>query len=128
MVPRDALLTKLGCAVGEDDWVAAEKSGRTSVPGVYTVGNVIDPRAQVVNAAGMGDLARRTTQPTAHPNVSLINRWGAGIGVAGERMPISSRAWLTSIEHARLADRRCSERPSRIPDQTTQAAADEVET
>lgn len=57
MVPRDALLTKLGCAVGEDDWVVVDKSGRTSVPGVYAVGNVIDPRAQVITAAGMGSAA-----------------------------------------------------------------------
>ncbi|WP_184921764.1 NAD(P)/FAD-dependent oxidoreductase [Saccharothrix ecbatanensis] len=54
MVPRDALLTKVGCAVGEDGWVTVDKAGRTSVPGVYAVGNVIDPKAQVVTAAGMG--------------------------------------------------------------------------
>jgi thioredoxin reductase len=57
MVPRDALLTKLGCTVGDDGWVTVEKSGRTTVPGVYAVGNVIDPRAQVVTAAGMGSAA-----------------------------------------------------------------------
>ncbi|MEU4745144.1 NAD(P)/FAD-dependent oxidoreductase [Actinosynnema sp. NPDC023658] len=57
MVPRDALLTKLGCTVGEDGWVSVDKAGRTSVPGVYAVGNVVDPRAQVVTAAGMGSAA-----------------------------------------------------------------------
>jgi hypothetical protein len=30
------------------------------------------------------------TQPIAHPNVSLIGRWGAAIGVAGERAPFNA--------------------------------------
>ncbi|WP_436771613.1 NAD(P)/FAD-dependent oxidoreductase [Yinghuangia sp. YIM S09857] len=54
MVPHDALLTGLGCAVDENGWVAVDPAGRTSVPGVWAVGNVRDPRAQVVTAAGMG--------------------------------------------------------------------------
>ncbi|MFK0294541.1 NAD(P)/FAD-dependent oxidoreductase [Streptomyces sp. NPDC090442] len=54
MVPRDALLTELGCARKEDGWVITDPSGRTSVPGVWAAGNVVDPRAQVVTAAGMG--------------------------------------------------------------------------
>ncbi|MBE8520933.1 NAD(P)/FAD-dependent oxidoreductase [Amycolatopsis sp. H6(2020)] len=57
MVPRDSLLTRLGCAVGESGWVSVDRSGRTSVPGVWAAGNVIDPRAQVVTAAGMGSAA-----------------------------------------------------------------------
>lgn len=56
MVPRDALLTALGCAV-EDGRVVTDRTGRTTVPGVWAVGNVVDPRAQVVTAAGMGSVA-----------------------------------------------------------------------
>ncbi|HEX2312293.1 MAG TPA: NAD(P)/FAD-dependent oxidoreductase [Thermomonospora sp.] len=57
MVPRDTLLTDLGCDRNEDGWVIADPSGRTSVPGVWAVGNVIDPRAQVITAASEGSLA-----------------------------------------------------------------------
>ncbi|WP_211346779.1 NAD(P)/FAD-dependent oxidoreductase [Actinokineospora cianjurensis] len=57
MVPRDSLLTGLGCTVGPDGWVAVDRAGQTSVPGVFAAGNVIDPRAQVITAAGMGSAA-----------------------------------------------------------------------
>jgi thioredoxin reductase len=53
-VPRDALLTGLGCETGEDGRVRTDAAGRTSVPGVFAAGNVVDPRAQVVVAAGAG--------------------------------------------------------------------------
>ncbi|WP_232285319.1 NAD(P)/FAD-dependent oxidoreductase [Saccharomonospora xinjiangensis] len=51
--PNDAVLRALGCA--SDDvtgWVAADATGATSVPGVWAAGNVINPRAQVITAAG----------------------------------------------------------------------------
>ncbi|GAA1348323.1 NAD(P)/FAD-dependent oxidoreductase [Saccharothrix algeriensis] len=57
MVPRDSLLTGLGCAVGEGGWVTVDRSGLTSVPGVWAAGNVVDPRALVVTSAGMGSAA-----------------------------------------------------------------------
>ncbi|MEV7600569.1 NAD(P)/FAD-dependent oxidoreductase [Kitasatospora sp. NPDC089797] len=57
MVPRDALLFGLDCARDDNGWVAVDRTGRTSVPGVWAVGNVVDPRAQVVVAAGMGAAA-----------------------------------------------------------------------
>ncbi|WP_171163493.1 NAD(P)/FAD-dependent oxidoreductase [Streptomyces sp. I05A-00742] len=56
-VPHDGLLTGLGCAQEDDGRVATDRSGRTGVPGVWAVGNVADPRAQVVTAAGMGAAA-----------------------------------------------------------------------
>ena len=56
MVPHDALLTGLGCAT-ENGWVRVDKSGRTSIPGVWAVGNVVDPRANVVISAGAGAAA-----------------------------------------------------------------------
>ncbi|SDI75553.1 thioredoxin reductase (NADPH) [Actinokineospora alba] len=55
-VPNDVLLTGLGCA-RVDGWVAVDPSGRTSVAGVWAVGNVVDPRAQVVTAAAAGATA-----------------------------------------------------------------------
>ncbi|MEU9609823.1 NAD(P)/FAD-dependent oxidoreductase [Streptomyces sp. NPDC048057] len=52
-VPHDTLLTALGCATA-DGWVTTDPAGRTSVPGVWATGNVVDPRAQVITAAGTG--------------------------------------------------------------------------
>ncbi|WP_218150572.1 NAD(P)/FAD-dependent oxidoreductase [Actinokineospora terrae] len=57
MVPRDSLLRALGCTVGPDGWIVVDRAGQTTVPGVFAAGNVIDPRAQVVTAAGMGSAA-----------------------------------------------------------------------
>lgn len=57
MVPNDTLLTGLGCRRDENGRVVTDPSGRTSVPGVWAVGNVIDPRALVITAAGMGAAA-----------------------------------------------------------------------
>lgn len=56
-VPRDALLFGLDCARDDNGWVTTDRTGRTSVPGVWAVGNVVDPRAQVIVAAGMGAAA-----------------------------------------------------------------------
>jgi len=57
MVPGDDLLAGLGCEREETGLVRTDRSGRTSVPGVWAVGNVVDPRAQVITAAGMGSAA-----------------------------------------------------------------------
>ncbi|MCO5996688.1 NAD(P)/FAD-dependent oxidoreductase [Actinoallomurus rhizosphaericola] len=57
MVPRDELLTHLGCAKDDNGWVTTDRTGRTSVASVWAAGNVIDPRAQVITAAGMGSTA-----------------------------------------------------------------------
>ncbi|MBH1933522.1 NAD(P)/FAD-dependent oxidoreductase [Streptomyces sp. AV19] len=57
MVANDALLTELGCDKDDMGWVVTDGAGRTSVPGVWAVGNVADPRAQVVTAAGQGSAA-----------------------------------------------------------------------
>ncbi|MFC7343065.1 NAD(P)/FAD-dependent oxidoreductase [Saccharopolyspora griseoalba] len=53
-LPRDQLLGELGCERGENGWVAVDPSGRTSVPGVWAAGNVVDNPAQLVNAAAEG--------------------------------------------------------------------------
>jgi thioredoxin reductase len=56
-VPNDTLLTDLGCAVDDHGWVVVDATGRTSVPGVWAAGNAVNPRAQVVTAAGEGSAA-----------------------------------------------------------------------
>jgi thioredoxin reductase len=69
IVPRDALfvpprfvanhdlLTGLGCRIDDNGWVTTDPAGQTSVPGVWAAGNVVDPRAQVITAAGAGSAA-----------------------------------------------------------------------
>jgi len=56
-VPQDELLTGLGCGVGETGWVGTDATGRTSVPGVWAAGNVVDSPAQAITAAGAGSVA-----------------------------------------------------------------------
>lgn len=56
-VPNDALLTGVGCEVDEQGWVIAGPNGTTSVPGLWVAGNVANPRAQVISAAGEGSAA-----------------------------------------------------------------------
>ncbi|HYN96081.1 MAG TPA: NAD(P)/FAD-dependent oxidoreductase [Pilimelia sp.] len=56
-VPNNQLITGLGCAVDGDGWATTDHTGRTSVPGVWAAGNLVDPRAQVITAAGAGSAA-----------------------------------------------------------------------
>ena len=56
-VPNNTLLVGLGCDVDADGWVTVDPTGLTSVPGVWAAGNVVDPRAQVITAAGAGSAA-----------------------------------------------------------------------
>ena len=56
-VPHDGLLTRLGCQVDGQGWIVVGQYGATSVPGVWVAGNVANPRAQVVTAAGEGSAA-----------------------------------------------------------------------
>jgi thioredoxin reductase len=56
-VPHDALLTALGCATNGNGWVAVDATGGTSVAGVWAAGNAVNPRAQVITAAGEGSAA-----------------------------------------------------------------------
>jgi thioredoxin reductase len=53
-VPNDDLLVGLGCDFDEDGWVTAGPNGQTTVPGVWAAGNVSNPRAHVITAAGEG--------------------------------------------------------------------------
>jgi thioredoxin reductase len=56
-VPHDTLLTNLGCATHPNGWVATDPTGHTSIPGVWAAGNAVNPRAQVITAAGEGSAA-----------------------------------------------------------------------
>ena len=49
--------TALGCELDESGFVRVDGTGRTSVPGVWAAGNVANPRAQVITAAGEGSTA-----------------------------------------------------------------------
>ncbi len=47
----------LGCDVDPSGFPIVDGSGRTSLPGVWAAGNAVDPRLQVIAAAGAGSLA-----------------------------------------------------------------------
>ncbi len=52
--PHNDLLVQLGCELDADGWVVTAANGATSVAGVRVAGNVSNPRAQVITAAGEG--------------------------------------------------------------------------
>ena len=56
-VPNSDVLAGLGCVLDEAGWVVADRAGATSVAGVWVAGNVANPRAQVITAAGEGSAA-----------------------------------------------------------------------
>jgi len=53
----DGLLAGLGVAVDADGFPVVDRDGRTSVPGVFAAGNVVDPRGSVIAAAGAASSA-----------------------------------------------------------------------
>jgi thioredoxin reductase len=53
----DGLLAALGCALDPAGFAVVDRTGRTSAPRVWAAGNVVDPRAQVITAAGAGSAA-----------------------------------------------------------------------
>jgi thioredoxin reductase len=56
--PRlDGLLEHLGCGTDDLGFVRVDTAGRSSVAGVWAVGNAANPRAQVITAAGEGSAA-----------------------------------------------------------------------
>ena len=56
-IPNNHLLVGLGCDLDDNGWVATGPNGQTSVNGVWVAGNVANPRAQVITAAGEGSAA-----------------------------------------------------------------------
>jgi thioredoxin reductase len=58
MRPRAGdLIAQLSCDVDALGFVRVDEGGRTSVAGVWAAGNVANPRAQVITAAGEGSAA-----------------------------------------------------------------------
>jgi thioredoxin reductase len=57
MVPCSDLLTTLGADADEAGRVIADSTGRTSVKGAFVAGNAVNPRGQVITAAGEGSAA-----------------------------------------------------------------------
>jgi thioredoxin reductase len=53
----DGLLAGLGCDVDQAGFPVVDPTGRTSTPGVWAAGNVVDPRLQVITSAGAGSAA-----------------------------------------------------------------------
>ena len=53
----DGVVSGLGCDRNAAGFVTVDATGRTSIPGVWAAGNVVDPRAQVITAAGAGSAA-----------------------------------------------------------------------
>ena len=56
-VPHNELLVALGADLDEAGWVRADATGATTVPGLWVAGNLVNPRAQVITAAGEGSAA-----------------------------------------------------------------------
>lgn len=56
-IPNATPLIQLGCEVGTDGLAVTDRAGATTVPGIWAAGNVADPRAQVITAAGQGSAA-----------------------------------------------------------------------
>jgi thioredoxin reductase len=56
-VPNNDLLARLGCELDDAGWAVRDAAGQTTVPGVWMAGNVANPRAQVITAAGEGSTA-----------------------------------------------------------------------
>lgn len=53
----DGLLAGLGCELDQAGFVTVDATGQTNAAGVWAAGNVVDPRAQVITAAGAGSAA-----------------------------------------------------------------------
>jgi thioredoxin reductase len=56
-VANNDLLLALGCAVDDRGWAITDAVGRTTASGVWAAGNAVNPRAQVITAAGEGSTA-----------------------------------------------------------------------
>ncbi|MGW3295836.1 NAD(P)/FAD-dependent oxidoreductase [Streptomyces xiamenensis] len=94
-VPRDEILAALGARRQPTGFMAVDANGRTDVPGVWAAGNVVDPRAQVITAAGQGSVA------AAQVNADLLaedvaaavasRRAASALSGAGERAAHAAR-------------------------------------
>ena len=56
-VPNNDVFVQLGCAIDDSGWVVTDSTGKAGVAGVWAAGNIVNPRAQVITAAGEGSTA-----------------------------------------------------------------------
>ena len=56
-VAQTSLLTQLGATLLETGWPEVDPTGKTSVPGVWAVGQAASPMQQVIHAAASGSMA-----------------------------------------------------------------------
>ncbi len=56
-VPRTEVVSGLGCDIDDNGYIVVDETGATSTPGVWAAGNVVNPKAQVIVAAGAGAAA-----------------------------------------------------------------------
>ena len=60
-VPNDMLLHQIGAAaavgIDDHDWITVDPTGRTSIPGIWAAGNVVNPAATVPISAAAGSTA-----------------------------------------------------------------------
>jgi thioredoxin reductase len=63
-VPNSTLLARVGCDLDANGWVPVDATGRTSVAGIWAAGNVVDPSAQVITAAGADRRPQSPSTPT----------------------------------------------------------------
>jgi len=82
MVPNDRLITSLGAAVDADGAVVVDRAGHTSIRGMWVAGNAVNPRAQVITAAGEGSAAAIAI------NADLVNA-DAAAAIAARRLATS---------------------------------------
>jgi thioredoxin reductase len=57
VTPNDALLRELGVEVDDDGWAVVDASGRTRTPGVWAIGNLVNPSANVPVSIAAGSMA-----------------------------------------------------------------------
>lgn len=57
VTPNDALLRSLGAERNDEGWAVVDASGRTSVPYVWAIGNLVNPSANVPVSVAAGSMA-----------------------------------------------------------------------
>jgi hypothetical protein len=95
-VPNSDLLIGLGCEADDNSWVLHDPAGGTTVAGVWVAGNVADPRAQVITAAGQGSAAAIAL------NADLVNEDVTRAMAGPTHQPASTRRFPLRLaeEHA----------------------------
>jgi thioredoxin reductase len=95
----DGLLAALAVDVGADGFALVDRDGHTSTSGVYAAGNIVDPRASVIAAAGAAataamainaDLVQEDAQSaaasrTTRPTKTKVHLSGLGLRYSDDR-------------------------------------------